>query len=182
MRVFLLLVAVAPTSGRPARDRTDIQSVHFLRSEDRNPLFKELFDMSQQVDMVKAAFAAFGRGDVPGILNCLTDDVDWQPVYGAGKHVPQAGQRHGKPATADFFRILGESTQFNTFEPHEFVETGNTVIALGSYKATVRATGRTVASDWAMVFGFRDGRIASFKEFTDSAALNAAYVPVAVSA
>jgi ketosteroid isomerase-like protein len=138
--------------------------------------------MSAQTDLVHRAYDAFGRRDVQGILDCLTDDVTWEPVYGASSDVPQAGRRQGKAQVAEFFRLLDTSTAFQAFEPREFVESGNIVITLGQYRATVKATDRTVESDWVMIFRFRDGKVASFKEFTNSAALNAAYAKATVTA
>lgn len=56
------------------------------------------------------------------------------------------------------------------------------VVAVGWYKATVKATRRSMASDWVMVFTIRDGRIVRFREFTDTAALVRAYLGAAATA
>jgi ketosteroid isomerase-like protein len=137
--------------------------------------------MSEQVEVVQRAFAAFGRRDIPALLECTTDDIVWEPIYGAEPHVPQAGRRQGKTQVADFFAVLDRSTGFLSFEPLEFVEQGRTVIVLGRYHCRVNATGRELASDWVMIFRFRDGRIAAFREFTNSAALNEAYLQSATA-
>ena len=50
-------------------------------SEDRN------------VQVVKNAYAAFLRGDVPAILSLLDDAVEWQAVKGAEGVAPHAGLR-----------------------------------------------------------------------------------------
>jgi ketosteroid isomerase-like protein len=137
--------------------------------------------MSQQIEMVKKAYAAFGRGDVPGILECLTDDIAWEPIYGAGPHVPHAGRRQGKREVTEFFRLLADSTDFQSFEPREFFENANAVVVLGSYTATSKATANQISSDWAMIIRFRDGLVAHFMELTNSAALDAAYRPAVVT-
>lgn len=130
--------------------------------------------------VVQDAYAAFGRNDVAGILATLDDNVVWKAVHGAGPHVPTGGERRGKAAVTEFFRILGETTQFERFEPREFIAQGDRVVVLGSYAARTSAGGR-FESEWVMLFAFRGGKIAEFQEFTNTAALNAAFEAVAVS-
>ncbi len=139
--------------------------------------------MSQQnIDLVQQAYAAFGRGDIDGVLATCGDDIVWEPVIGAGPHVPQAGLRRGKAAVREFFRILGESLEFERFEPQEFVAQRDKVVVLGAYAARPKGTGRRYASDWVMIFTIADGRIVSFREFADSAGLNDAYETKAATA
>ena len=129
---------------------------------------------AQNTKVVQDAYAAFGRGDVQGILNSLGDDIVWTGVYGAAAHVPTAGERRGKAAVAQFFAQVAENIQFSRFEPREFIATGDKVVALGHYTATTPAkTG--FDCDFAMVFTLKNGKIARFQEFCDSAAINAAY-------
>ena len=129
---------------------------------------------AQNTKVVQDAYAAFGRGDIPGVLNALHDDIVWKPVTGAARHVPTAGARSGKPAVGDFFKIVGETTKFSLFEPREFIAQGDKVVALGHYTATT-PKGKTMDSDFVMVFTLRDGKVSHFQEFLDSAALNAAF-------
>jgi ketosteroid isomerase-like protein len=138
--------------------------------------------MSRHVDLVRQAYAAFGRGDVQGVLDCMTDDIEWEPIYGAASYVPTAGHRHGKAQVAEFFRTLYETEQFDSFEPREFIEQGDVVIVLGHYAGRTKPAGRRMESDWVMIFRMRGGKVASFKEFTNSAALNAAWAPAAAAA
>jgi ketosteroid isomerase-like protein len=134
---------------------------------------------AQNTRVVQDAYGAFGRGDVAGVLATLDDGVVWKAVYGAGPHVPTAGERRGKAAVADFFEVLGESFRFERFEPRTFVAQGDTVVVLGSYAATAK-TGRRIDAEWVMVFEVRGGKIQSFQEFTNTAALNAAFETVSV--
>jgi ketosteroid isomerase-like protein len=125
--------------------------------------------------VVQDAYAAFGRGDVQSILNSLTDDIQWRAVIGAGTQVPYSGERRGKAAVAEFFKQVAEAEDFEVFEPKEFTAQGDTVVAVGHYRAKVKKTGRTFESDFAMVFTLKGGKVAAFREFTDSAAINAAF-------
>jgi ketosteroid isomerase-like protein len=130
--------------------------------------------------VVQEAYAAFGRGDIQGILNTLHDDILWKPVYGAASYVPTAGERRGKASVKQFFELVAQSMTFDQFEPREFVAQGNAVVALGHYRGRAKNGGQ-FESDWVMVFAFRGNKIVQFQEFTDSAALNAAFMTVAAA-
>lgn len=132
----------------------------------------------QNTRIVRDAYAAFGRGDIPALLSCFDDNIAWKPVTGAGTHVPTAGERRGKAAVAQFFKVVAETTHFERFDPREFIAQGDKVIALGHYTAKTPA-GRRFDSDFVMVFTLRDGKVTQFQEFCDSAALNAAFEGVA---
>ena len=75
---------------------------------------------------------------------------------------------------------MGESLQFERFEPRQFVAQGDTVVVLGFYAGRA-STGKRIESEWVMVFEFRNGRISQFQEFADSAAINAAFAPSRVA-
>lgn len=55
----------------------------------------------QNVGVVREAYAAFGRGDINAVLALLDERGEWDPVTGAGAHVPIAGKRTGKSASAN---------------------------------------------------------------------------------
>jgi ketosteroid isomerase-like protein len=124
--------------------------------------------------VVQDAYAAFGRGDVQSILDRLDDGIVWQGVYGAASNVPMAGERRGKPAVAEFFKLVATHVNFTRFEPKEFVATGDKVVTLGHYTAKTSAN-KEFDSDFAMVFTMRNGKVTKFQEFLNTAALNAAF-------
>jgi len=129
----------------------------------------------ENTKIVQSAFAAFGRGDIPALLGLLTNDVDWHGVIGVGPKVPQRGPRKGTNEVATFFQQVGSSVNFEHFEPKHFVAEGDTVVALGYYDGTVKSTGKRFESEWAMAFTLRDGKIAKFREFTDSLGITSAF-------
>ena len=129
---------------------------------------------ARNTTVVQEAYAAFGRGDIQTLLSKLADDIVWMGVYGAGTHVPTAGERRGKAAVAEFFKQVAENVNFSRFEPKEFIATGDKVVALGHYTATTPMK-KSFDSDFAMVFTLRNGQVTRFQEFCNSAAINAAY-------
>ena len=135
----------------------------------------------RNTQVVKDAYAAFLRGDVAAILNVLTDDVEWEGVKGTEGTLPQAGLRRGKAEVARFFQEVDSSTQFERFEPQEYIAQGESVAVVGTYSGIAKTNGQRSSSDWVMVFTMRDGKVARFREFCDSAALVRAYGGVLVS-
>jgi ketosteroid isomerase-like protein len=128
----------------------------------------------QNVQAVQNAYAAFGRGDIQGVLNILSDDVEWH-LPGEGL-IPQAGTYRGKDDVGRFFQKLGQTAKFDNFEPRTFIAQGDNVVALGRYNGTVPQTGRQFESEWAMVFTFQGNKVAKFREYTDTAAIAQAYI------
>ena len=129
----------------------------------------------QNTEIVRQAYAAFGSGNIPALLELVDDDIEWHAVIGAAPHVPTAGKRHGKQAVAEFFRVLSQTVEFSRFEPREFIAQGDQVVVLGSYEGRAKATGRTFAEEWAMVDTIRNGKIVRFREYVNTAAMNAAF-------
>jgi hypothetical protein len=127
----------------------------------------------QNLEVIRAAYEAFGRGDVPGVLNALTDDVEW--FTPGPTQIPYAGTFRGKGGVAEFFRILSESEDVQIFEPERFFADGDSVIVLGRYAARVKNTGRTAQTDWVQAFTFRDGKVAKYREYYDTARYALAY-------
>jgi ketosteroid isomerase-like protein len=123
---------------------------------------------------VQQFFACFGQGDIPGVVALLTADVEWQ-VAGRPEIMPWAGRRRGRDQVALFLTILPETVEIQRFEPRVWIEGRGTVIVLGHEQSRVKSTDRTCTTDWVMVFTFRDGLIANFQEYHDTAAWVAAY-------
>ena len=125
---------------------------------------------AENTQLIKDAYAAFQRGDIAAILNSCDDNVEWQGVIGT-----EGGLRRGHAQVAEFFKQVAETTDFVSFEPKEFVAQGDKVVALGSYSAKMKPSGQSYASDWVMLFTVRNGKVAAFREFSDSAQLVRAY-------
>ena len=123
--------------------------------------------------VVQQAYAAFGRGDIPALLSLLTDDVEWS--LPGPSVIPWTGTRRGHEGVTEFFSMLGETLEFERFEPREFVAQGDTVVVLGYERCTVKPTGRAFEQEWAHVYTLRDGKISKGRFIEDTAALVVAF-------
>jgi ketosteroid isomerase-like protein len=122
---------------------------------------------------VQQGYEAFGRGDIPALLDLLTDDVEW--TLQGPSVIPFAGTRYGREGVAEFFSVLDETLEFEQFEPREIVAQGDTVVVVGIERSLSKATGRKIEHEWAHVNTLRDGKIAKFRAFEDTAAYVAAF-------
>ncbi len=129
----------------------------------------------QNIQVVQAAYAAFDRRDIAGVLNALDDSIVWRRTQGAASYVSMAGEHRGKAAVQEFFRLVDEYEQFDVFDPQEFIAQGDKVIVLGRYTVVIKTTGRKVDCDWVMVYTMKNGKVVKFQEFSDSAGINAAF-------
>jgi ketosteroid isomerase-like protein len=123
---------------------------------------------TDRVAAVGAIYAAFGRGDVPAILDQLAADVQWEPGI-RPTDVPWLQPGTGTAHVAQFFTVLGGSVDFLTFEPVTIAGAGDEVVAVIREAATVRATGKHIPEDlYVHHWRFRsDGKVASFRHIGD---------------
>jgi ketosteroid isomerase-like protein len=114
-------------------------------------------------------YEAFGRGDVPAILERLDEAVEWE--YGVSStEVPWLQPRRGREGAGEFFASLG-ALDFHRFTLKAIVEgEGGLVVALVDAEFTVKATGkRVVEEDEAHVWYFDDrGRAVRFRHRVDT--------------
>lgn len=132
--------------------------------------------MNEQANLqvVHQAYEAFGRGDVPGVLALLADDVEWS-TPGPPDVVPYAGSRTGQEQVEGYFEAFGGAVEVSEFEPEKFFAEEDMVVVLGHYAFQVKSTGKAVDTDWVHAFTLKDGEIAQFRGYEDSAAVAAAF-------
>lgn len=117
---------------------------------------------------VGAIYAAFGRGDVPYILDQVSDDVVWEDgIRDTGLPWLQAGR--GKQHVGEFFTALGAGLQFTHFEPVTIAQSGNHVVGVIREAAVALSTGRPIAEDlYVHLWRFDDaGKVVAFRHIGD---------------
>ena len=128
--------------------------------------------------VVKKGYEAFSRGDIPGLISLLSEEIEWH-VPGMG---PLSGTYHGHKGVATFFQKLAQETEILDFQPREFVAEGDRVMVIGWERGKVKTTNRTFEMDWVMAFTVRNGRVTTYREYTDTQALASAYQETAQAA
>jgi hypothetical protein len=126
------------------------------------------------LNLVQNAYAAFGRGDLPAILDMMTPDTAIG-IVGRKQDAPFFGMHGGKAGVAEFFKLLDEAHAISKFEPQRFLAAEEMVFVWGHYVWTMRNSGVSDDTEWLHVITVRDGKIAMWRGHNDTAMLAAAY-------
>lgn len=126
-----------------------------------------------QIRIVQQAYSSFKSGDLQTLLGLMSDDINWElPQI---ENVPFSGKRRGKDQVKEFFSTMASVQETVEFNPMEFISQEDKVVALGNYQWKAKESGKQFGGEWAHVFTVRNGKIASFHEYMDTAAAAKAY-------
>ncbi len=128
---------------------------------------------ADNIKTIASVYEAFGRGDVPAILDAVTDDVDWA-AEADSTAAPWYGVRHGRDAVAKFFTEFGSTMEVEEFTPLSFAANDTDVLTVVRFRARSRSTGQAAAMDLHHYFKLRDGKIAYYRGTEDTAQTEAA--------
>lgn len=120
------------------------------------------------VQTLQAAYAALANNDPSVLFGAMAPDIQWHQAQGnplADRNPYIGGQAVGEGV---FGRLLAAIDNF-TAVPDQFVDGGDDVVVLGRYGGTMKHSAAKLDAPFCHVFHFNDGRIVSFRQFTDSA-------------
>ncbi len=133
--------------------------------------------MSDNVAVVREFFATLERGDLPGVIEFVGEEIDWQsPVTRTHPpEIPWSSIRRTKQEVAAFFKELGQNVKPEGFELFKISSQDDRVVVEGKNRGTVRKTGRAYEHEWVMIFSIRDNKISRFRHYYDTADLVGAF-------
>lgn len=116
--------------------------------------------------VVMAAYAAFAKADVAGILAQCTNDVLFDVTDGV--FLPEGKMYKGATEVPEFFKYLASKVQFTKFEPYRFLADGDDVVVYinGEYKNI--KTGKMSTANIVHQFKVVNGKVTWFKGTTDA--------------
>ena len=119
---------------------------------------------------VQEIYAAFGRGDVPAILDRLAEDVVWETTStSVHEDVPWLRPRVGRDGAAAFFAGL-EALDFRRFEPLTFMDGDGNVAVVVHIETVVKASGYVIDDEEVHLWTFDDaGLVSAFRHVVDTA-------------
>lgn len=121
-------------------------------------------------DTIRAVYAAFQRGDIPAILGHCAANVDWDNSRVHSNECPWNGNFSGTSRLPGFFAAVGDNLDFQLFDPHTFVESGDHVVVLLRLESTIKKNGRPLLNDSVHAWKVNaDGKITSYRHFNDTA-------------
>jgi ketosteroid isomerase-like protein len=130
------------------------------------------------VETVQKIYAAFGQGHIPGILELLSDDIEWEYLVLRDYGIPYYAPGRGRAAVLNFFERLAESIELTRFEPVNLLAGGEQVVALIHVSVTNKRTGKRFDDFEAHFWGFdQSGRVSQFRHLMDTHAHHLANQP-----
>jgi|SRR5450755_563647 ketosteroid isomerase-like protein len=124
--------------------------------------------IQENVQIVKDAFAAIGRGDMRGLQALSAEDIEW---IVPGEDWPLAGTRRGHAGLADLLQTESETVESSFFEAREFVAQGDRVLVVGFTRGKIIATNKTFEDNWIFAITVRNGKLTNVREYIDTQAL-----------
>ena len=128
--------------------------------------------MKTNVDTVNKIYEAFGKGDVPAILDCLAENVQWEQWpdnYAQKAGVPWLLERNGKEGVLEFFKVVGAFV-FKDFRIVSVMGNGTQVAAQCVFDADIPASGGHMSEDEIHLWTFNDeGKVIRYRHYCDTA-------------
>jgi ketosteroid isomerase-like protein len=135
----------------------------------------------KNIQIVQQIYAAFSRGDVPAIMQHISDDLRGFGVVSEQRLIPWHIQIAKKQDVPQFFKAIAESSEITRFEPRDFAAGGDHVYCTISLDVTYKHNRKKLTLDNVMHrFTFKNGKVIEWRGTEDTARTNAAYNAVAV--
>ena len=127
---------------------------------------------SNPIEVIEGLYAAFGRGDMTGMLDLIDPDVDWSLQVDApgGELVPMLRNGRGHDAVQAYFGGVAE-LEFHVFEPRAFHVDGDTVLVELALDLSHHTTGKRAQLGEIHRFVVRDGKVVHYRPYVDTATL-----------
>lgn len=123
--------------------------------------------MSDNVSLLRGAYEAFGRGDVPAVLAVMHPDITWNEAenvtYDDGAPFIGTDQVLQK-----LFMRLGSEWEGFRVDVEEILDCGSRVVVLARYRAVYKATGKQLDAQVAHVWTVEGGQVTRFDQYTDT--------------
>ncbi len=132
--------------------------------------------MSEQANIttLQDLYQAFGRGEIETIVANCSDDVSWGTETSA-QEIPWYRIRSGRDGVLDFFSTLANEVDFERFEPNLFTAAGDEVLVRVDYTYRFKRNGKSASTTGIHHFTVRDGKVARFRAYEDTAKVREVY-------
>jgi uncharacterized protein len=111
------------------------------------------------VDLIRANYDSFGRGDIPAVMASLAEDIEWH----VPEVLPHGMDVRGHESVGRFFAGLAAQWSDFSLEIDDVVEGQSAVLGRG--RATGQLNGTPTGYGFVHAFTIRDGKVVRFDEY-----------------
>ena len=113
-------------------------------------------------ELLQRAYDAFGRGDIPGVLETFDDDIEWN----APKVLPHGMSVRGREAVGGFFQTIADVWGTSlALQLDSIVAEGDRAFATGTASGSIDGVRGTYR--WVHAWTIAGGRCIRFDEYVD---------------
>jgi ketosteroid isomerase-like protein len=122
---------------------------------------------AENVEVIRATYDAFSKGDIPGVLGSFANEIVWNEAenFLYADRNPYVGPQAILEGV--FMRIVSEWDNF-TVTPESILDAGDQVVTLGHYSGTFKQTGKFVKAQMVHVWNMVDAKAVKFQQYTDT--------------
>ncbi len=124
--------------------------------------------ISSNAQTIRSLYDAFGRGDVPAVIGTFDENLVWMAAESlpAAERNPYRGPRAVAEGIFQMIPTIWDNFQVNV---ERIIDGGDTVVALGRYRARHRQTGKPLDAQFVHVWDVRNGKVVRFQQYVDTA-------------
>lgn len=117
--------------------------------------------------IVRAIYDAYIKGDAERFAAFLDDNLDWV-IHAPVEVFFFAGQRKGRVAVLEALARIADEYEIASYEPQFMIVDGERAAVMSDVRFRQRSSGRMLRFRIADFLQFRNGKLAEFREFTDT--------------
>jgi ketosteroid isomerase-like protein len=137
-----------------------IAGCHSVQKENATPTPQQ---SEQAIAGLRAAYAAFNRGDIDGAVQLLDPQVEWtEPA-----EFPDGGTYHGIDGAKRYLAQSRAGAAQVISEPEQFISAGNRIVVFVHARVLPKIGAPWQDVHLADVYTFQNGRITQMRAFAD---------------
>lgn len=117
---------------------------------------------SANIEIIRRGLDAYNRGDVEAVLETADPDIEFMPL----RSLVVGGSYRGHEGIRRYFEDLDDEWENFSIGNEEIRERENSVLLLGEFSATGRASGMEMRSPVAWLFELRAGKVVRMQAYS----------------
>jgi ketosteroid isomerase-like protein len=123
-------------------------------------------DPVANVQLVWDLYSAFGKRDIPAILERLSPDVEWPEP--SNPFNPAGGMHHGHKGFLEWADVGRRSEDIQNLEINKILADENSAAVICFMRCRAIPTDKVYESDFVHYLEFENGKVKKFQEFFDT--------------